>query len=66
MPDTEITPTEAARLLGVSRATLQRYANAGRLHPRRLPSGYRRYDLAEVKALLTSTMPNQEASETSH
>lgn len=54
MPDHEITPKEAQAILGVSRETLRRYAGNGLLHPRVLPSGYRRYDRAEVEALRAS------------
>lgn len=37
-----VTLTEAARLLGVSRATVGRYLKKGILTPVRLPSGHRR------------------------
>lgn len=54
----EMTPTEVARLLGVSTATVRRWSEPGRhgeapiLRPSRvLPSGYRRYRRAAVEAL---------------
>jgi excisionase family DNA binding protein len=58
MPTHEITPKEAAEILGVSRATVQRYANAGLLHPRKLPSGFRRYDRADVERLRATMNPH--------
>lgn len=59
MPDPDVmTPTEVARLLGVSTATVRRWSEPGPhgevpiLAPsKRLPSGYRRYRRADVEAL---------------
>ncbi len=48
----ELTPAEAAEILGVSPSTVRRYEESGILVPRRLPgSGHRRYKRAEVEAL---------------
>jgi excisionase family DNA binding protein len=49
----ELTPTEAARILGVSASTVRRYEDRGYLAPtRRLPgSGHRRYRRADVVEL---------------
>lgn len=50
-----LTPAAVAKRLGVSAKTVQRLANAGHLHPNRLPSGHRRYKAAEVDALAGAT-----------
>ena len=48
----ELTPAEAADILGVSPSTVRRYEESGLLVPRRLPgSGHRRYRRGEVEAL---------------
>lgn len=48
----ELTPAEAAKILGVSPSTVRRYEESGLLVPRRLlGSGHRRYRRAEVEAL---------------
>lgn len=48
----EIRPAEAAKILNVSRATVDRWANDGTLHPVRIsPKGHRRYSRHEVQAL---------------
>lgn len=52
MFDEEIATAEAARILGVSTATIVTYANKGILPCRKLPSGVRRYQRADVLALL--------------
>lgn len=46
-----VKPADAARLLGVSTRTLTRYADAGRIRFTVLPSGHRRYRLADLEAL---------------
>jgi excisionase family DNA binding protein len=43
---------EATDLLGVSTATLRRWADAGHIHAFTTPGGHRRFDRAEVLALL--------------
>jgi DNA-binding transcriptional MerR regulator len=52
--DELVPPHVAASLLHVARWTLIRYARAGLLHPLRLPSGHRRYRLAELQRLRDS------------
>lgn len=48
----ETGPRGAARLLGVDPSTVTRWADSGQLPvARRLPSGYRRYRVADVVAL---------------
>ena len=42
---------QAARMLGVHENTLRRWEQKGLLHAVRLPSGVRRFDLAEVEAV---------------
>jgi len=54
-PD-EITTTEAAAILGVTAQTMRNYTERGYLRYRRLPSGARRFDRAEVEALRASGM----------
>lgn len=49
-PDTMSTG-EVARLFRVNSSTVIRWAEAGRLTVRRLPSGHRRYRTQEVHAL---------------
>jgi putative resolvase len=49
---TWLTPQEASRRLGVSVRTLTRWEAEGRISPRRTPTGHRRYDQAEIDALL--------------
>ncbi len=51
MADEWITTGEAAKLLGVSRATIVRYVNAGILEARTLPSGNRRIRRADAERL---------------
>jgi excisionase family DNA binding protein len=41
-----------AELFGVRTTTIARWARAGRLQPTRTPGGHRRYEWAEVRALL--------------
>lgn len=48
----ELSPGEVAALLHVSPKTVTRWEKTGELMPsQRLPSGYRRYDPADVEAL---------------
>ncbi|MCV7230720.1 MerR family DNA-binding transcriptional regulator [Mycolicibacterium komossense] len=48
---------EAASLLGVSADTLRRWEKAGRITSLRTPVGHRRYNRADVEALLTAEQP---------
>ena len=48
-----LTPREVARQLNVSDSTLRRWSDQGTLNVVKLPSGHRRYRLADVLALLT-------------
>jgi DNA-binding transcriptional MerR regulator len=41
--------SKAARLLGVATSTLRRWEKEGKVKSCRLPSGKRRYDLAELE-----------------
>ena len=47
-----LTPREVAELFGVRTTTIARWARAGRLQPTRTPGGHRRYEWADVRALL--------------
>ena len=47
-----LTPREVAELFGVRTTTIARWARAGRLQPTWTPGGHRRYEAAEVRALL--------------
>lgn len=47
-----LTPAEVARLFRVDSKTVTRWADAGKLTTIRTPGGQRRYDGAEVEALL--------------
>ena len=47
-----LTPREAAKVLGVSIRTLYRWEDDGLINPRRTPGGHRRYRLADIEALL--------------
>lgn len=47
-----LTPGEAAKRLNVSTRTLWRYQAEGRITPRRLPSGHRRFLVEDVDRLL--------------
>ncbi len=44
-----LTISQAAELLGVSAATLRRWADEGELKAVKLPSGYRRFEPAEIE-----------------
>lgn len=50
-PPDLILPIEAARQLGVSTTTLRRYERDGWIKARRIASGHRRYNRADVCAL---------------
>lgn len=52
---TEITTAAVAALLGVTTPTVRRYADAGHLPCRVLPSGVRRFRREDVLALLPPT-----------
>jgi excisionase family DNA binding protein len=52
MPGDQLTPKEAAALLGVSTMTILRYTATGKLKADRLPSGHRRIPRAEVERLI--------------
>lgn len=55
--DKPLRPGEAAKLLGVDRATLYRWANAGKVAFFRLPSGALRFRREDVLALLKPGKP---------
>lgn len=61
-PVEEITTAEAARIMGVSDATIVSYADKGLLGCRRLPSGHRRFLRQDVEALRASPPPTEAAS----
>ena len=50
--DPILTLDEAALLLGVSKATIRRYTNSGKLKCFRTPGGYRRFRLSEIMEVL--------------
>lgn len=58
----DLTPREAAALLGVHRDTLTEYVERGHLTCRRLPSGHRRYSRSEIERLLEPEQPTEAAS----
>lgn len=49
---------EAAKELGVSRETLRRWEAQGKITVERTPKGHRRYDLAQLHAILPRTPPD--------
>jgi excisionase family DNA binding protein len=54
-----LTTAQAARLLGVSRRTLARYAERGQLVPTLvLPSGHYRWDLGDIRQQLKALRDN--------
>lgn len=56
-----VAPGIAASLLGVSRSTLLRWEEAGKLRPRRLHgSGHRRYLLADLRRCIPDAIPDAE------
>lgn len=52
---TWLTPMEASRRLGVTVKTLHRWETEGRIKAMRTPTNHRRYDSAEVDALLKAS-----------
>lgn len=52
MADDWLSVGEAARLVGVSRSTIDRYINEGKLQAKRLPSGHRRVRREDALRLL--------------
>lgn len=54
-PQEYMPPREVAALLGVTTQTVGRWAEAGRIPSRRLPSGHRRYAAADVRALVEAS-----------
>lgn len=56
MPDPQLVPTpDAARALGISARTIQRYVKAGLITPDlRLPSGRYRWDVARLREAINS------------
>jgi excisionase family DNA binding protein len=54
-PPVFVRPAVACELLGVHRSTLLRWEAEGKIHPRRLFGGHRRYLLADLRAVLAST-----------
>ena len=54
MPDDRLlTPAEAAKAIGVGRATLAKWARQGKVTPTQvLPNGDRRWDLADLRRQL--------------
>jgi hypothetical protein len=51
-PERLYSPAEAAEVLHVTVGTLTRYAKAGKVTVRRLPSGHRRYVADEIDAFM--------------
>jgi excisionase family DNA binding protein len=49
-----VAPGIAASLLGVSRTTLIRWEAEGKISPRRLFGGHRRYLLSELRSVLST------------
>lgn len=49
-----LTPSSAARMLGITVETLTRMADDGRLKSFRLPSGHRRYPAQEILDLIAA------------
>lgn len=56
-----LTPAEVAGLFRVDPKTITRWAKDGRLTSIRTLGGHRRYDAAEVEALLNGTRTEREA-----
>lgn len=51
-----LTSTKAAKEIGLSKKTFNRLAKDGRIPSIVLPSGHRRFDVAEVKAALSTDL----------
>lgn len=49
-PERDLTTAEAAAVMGVHEETMRRYADAGRVRHRKLPSGQRRFRRVDVEA----------------
>jgi excisionase family DNA binding protein len=49
-----LTSTKLGKALGLTKATVNRLAKEGRIPSIVLPSGHRRFDVAEVKSALSS------------
>lgn len=58
----DLGPAGAAEILGVDRDTVARWADAGKLHCWRTPTGYRRFRRADVEALLPKIEELDEAA----
>ncbi len=54
--------SEAARILGVSIATLRRWDREGKLEADRTPAGHRRYDLNQLKRIARHRFPEPESA----
>jgi DNA-binding transcriptional MerR regulator len=50
--DRYLTPSETARMFGVSPSTLTKWALAGKVPFGKTPTGYRRYREADILALI--------------
>ena len=61
--DPELTPRQAARLLGIHVSTLGRYARAGQVRFTTLPGGHRRYRRSELEADVR-TIPTEPEQDT--
>ncbi len=57
--DALLTPAEVAALFRVNPKTVTRWARAGKITAIRTLGGHRRYRESEVRALLSSTVPEQ-------
>lgn len=57
-----VAPRLAARLLGVDSRTISRMGDRGEIATMKLPSGHRRFALADVQALAALSSPSVETS----
>jgi excisionase family DNA binding protein len=57
MSGVTVSAGEAARRLGVSPATIQRWADGGVLHAERTPGGHRRIYVTELRRLISANRP---------
>lgn len=62
LADEYLTAAEAMDALNISRRTLDRYVEDGRLEASKLPTGHRRFRRVDVAALLTPADVAQPAS----
>lgn len=54
--DDDLVPAAtAARLIGVSRSTIRKYADAGRVPVRRTPSNHRRFKVGDLRQWMTES-----------